>query len=630
MAKRPKLRMTNADYVAIAISPALIMAMVGSLVFFLIEVLYVGQYNARLNYVFALFVFATVLIGRISIEMGADRAAMFALPLGIAMFLVLAKFVQHSSPYSHLINIALLGVVWWSTHKLTWDCTLIDDSEDASGEGLMQRIGADELIAEDTSKSENELLPDPQTKQTKTPHTPGLWVLYFSLAALPLFGLGQKWIPSNEVGRRQYAFGLLAVYVASGLALLVTTSFLGLRRYLRQKHVEMPTPMAATWVVTGGVLIAIVMLLAALLPRPQAEYAISQVPWQVGSPSDPKSSQTSFGSDGTEDENADSRQVINEETDPNATATREGDNPTAASEQGDKQSSAPEQTNDPESSETIQDAAPYAKSESGEQAGDSEAGDAAKPPAAEPDASQQSETTEQSNDAAEATDESETSESAASGDENTQQADERDSDARTNSFRPPPALQNLLPELGGLTGMLKLALYTVIALGLGLLAWRNRRQILQALREIVQQIRDLLARLFGGKRAEPVDGTDNESEKTKGPPPRPFSSYANPFASGQHQSMPPDELVRFTFEAFEAWARERGCPRSPDQTPLELIRQAVPKQSQLLAEAQQLARLYNEAAYAPGSVSPSAVASLSQLWTLLGKSTAQTPLEPIS
>ena len=36
MAKR--LTMTNADYLAIAISPALIMALVGSLVFFLIEV----------------------------------------------------------------------------------------------------------------------------------------------------------------------------------------------------------------------------------------------------------------------------------------------------------------------------------------------------------------------------------------------------------------------------------------------------------------------------------------------------------------------------------------------------------------------------------------------------------------
>src|ERR671919_172867 len=91
----PRLRMTNADYVAIAVSPALIMALIGSLVFFLIEVLYVGQYQLRLNYVFALFVFATVLIGRISIEMGSERAALFSLPLGLVTFLALVRFVEH-------------------------------------------------------------------------------------------------------------------------------------------------------------------------------------------------------------------------------------------------------------------------------------------------------------------------------------------------------------------------------------------------------------------------------------------------------------------------------------------------------------------------------------------------------
>jgi hypothetical protein len=90
--------------------------------------------------------------------------------------------------------------------------------------------------------------------------------------------------------------------------------------------------------------------------------------------------------------------------------------------------------------------------------------------------------------------------------------------------------------------------------------------------------------------------------------------------------MLPDELVRYTFEAFEAWARERGFQRRPDQSPLELIRQAVPQHSPLLAEARQFARLYNEVAYAPGSVSNAAVENLNQFWRLL-QQTSQTPLE---
>ncbi len=73
-------------------------------------------------------------------------------------------------------------------------------------------------------------------RRSRGKHTPGVWVLYFSLAALPLFGIGQHWVPAADVGRRRYVFSLLLVYVASALALLVTTSFLGLRRYLRQRR----------------------------------------------------------------------------------------------------------------------------------------------------------------------------------------------------------------------------------------------------------------------------------------------------------------------------------------------------------------------------------------------------------
>src|SRR3989304_3729098 len=298
MAKR--LYMTTADYVTIALSPALIMTLVGSLVYFLIEVLYVGDYQARLMYVFALFVFAAVLVARIAIEMGSAYASMFALPLGAATFLVLLRFVEHPSPLSPLINLALLAVVWWCAHRLTWDCTLIDDEEDASGEGLMQRIGV--------GAADNELLASPAGAATepapwwrrwaepkRKTHAPGVWVLYFSLAALPLFGLGQQWIPPAEIGRRRYAFALLLVYVASALALLVTTSFLGLRRYLRQRRVEMPAPMAATWVAIGVVVILLVMFVAALVPRPHAEYAISQVPWQARSPDGLSSSRYGTG-----------------------------------------------------------------------------------------------------------------------------------------------------------------------------------------------------------------------------------------------------------------------------------------------------------------------------------------------
>lgn len=184
MAKR--LKKTTADYLAIAVSPALIMALVGSLVYFLIAVMYVGDYSARLNYSFALFVFAAVLIARIAIEMGSEHAAMYALALGAVMFLFLAKFVDQPSPLSHLINLALMLLVWWCAHRLTWDSTVIDEDDDASGEGLMQKIGVDEMEADGTR--DNELITTPEAPTSRAswlwnnvvmprqgPHTPGLW-----------------------------------------------------------------------------------------------------------------------------------------------------------------------------------------------------------------------------------------------------------------------------------------------------------------------------------------------------------------------------------------------------------------------------------------------------------------------
>src|SRR5690606_12618467 len=69
---------------------------------------------------------------------------------------------------------------------------------------------------------------------------PGMWVVYFSFAALPVFGFGQWLIPEANADLRSSSFRLLYVYLGSALGLLLTTSFLGLRRYLRQRNVEMP------------------------------------------------------------------------------------------------------------------------------------------------------------------------------------------------------------------------------------------------------------------------------------------------------------------------------------------------------------------------------------------------------
>jgi len=131
-----KQRKTLADLMVIAISPLLIMTLIGSLLFFLLALMYQGPYETRLSFIFALFVMAIVLVARISMEEGTEYATLFAIPLGLVTLLAMMRFVRFQGPLSSFslpINAVLMGLTWWCAHKLTWDCTLIDDQQDSSG-----------------------------------------------------------------------------------------------------------------------------------------------------------------------------------------------------------------------------------------------------------------------------------------------------------------------------------------------------------------------------------------------------------------------------------------------------------------------------------------------------------------
>jgi hypothetical protein len=646
-----KLYMTTEDYLVIAISPALIMALVGSLVYFLIEVFYAGDYAARLDYAFGLFVFAAVLIARISIEEGREYASLFALPLAGAMFLVLLKFVEYSSPFSPLINLLLMAVVWWCADKLTWDSTVIDDDEDASGEGLMQRIGVDgpdaatggEAKPESVGSNggvKNELMEEPKETDTtlwqrlmrfvkgrKGPHTPGIWVLYFSLGALPLFGVGQHFIPAADVGRRRYVFFLLLVYVASALALLVTTSFLNLRRYLRQRRIEMPLPIAGTWVGVGAVLIVIVMMLALLIPRPGAEVAISQVPWQAGSPGGMSASKMSVNRDGGEEQGDQKTPTPGEATTDKGPGTQPPNgqpNENKSPAQEGKQASDKGQGKGDPSSQKGKDG-----KKQDPKGGETSSGSQDKPPkpadgkddgkkqndgkAGEPQNNAQSKS-EKPSDKKNAEAKSDGSSSTPPKESEEKRAESKGSESSTSSAvkKPLEIIQNTVNTLrSGLGGLLKVLFYIAAGTFLAIAVWKYRQQIMQAISDILRMLREL----FGGRRTT-AEHADDE-KVAAGPRPQSFSEFRDPFLTGQHGQMPPEELVRYTFAAFEAWANDRGRPRTLDCTPQELLGAAVEPKTPLHAEARKLVRLYGELAYASRRVPRQAADELREVWLLM-------------
>ena len=180
--------------------------------------------------------------------------------------------------------------------------------------------------------------------------------------------------------------------------------------------------------------------------------------------------------------------------------------------------------------------------------------------------------------------------------------------------QPPSAPQtNLLESLGSIAKLIYYLGFAALAL---FLLWKYRHQVMAALSKFIQDIRDLWARIFGRKpkKAKTIAADD---PKEVGPPLPSFAAFQNPFASGAAQTWPLEQLVRYSFEALEAWARENNCARDPDQTPVEFAEQIGRSNEAVGQPAHALAGLYNRVAYAKESPSRSSVDAIQRLWSKL-------------
>jgi uncharacterized protein DUF4129 len=708
-----RLDKTLADYITIAISPMLIMALVGSLVFFLQEVFYQGRYDGRVSFILGLFVMAIVLIGRISIEEGNERAVLFAIPLAVAFGLAIVRFGDGG-----LLHFGLMALCWWSAHKLTWDCTVIDEEKDASGQGLLQIVGLDgsgqaEFETADKEPDEEEEIVASYTpvtaswereeKKKRKPHAPGVWIVYFSLAALPLFGLGQRFIPTADVESRRYAFMLLLVYVASGLGLLLTTSFLGLRRYLRQRRVEMPVSMATVWITSGAVLIVVLLLFAALLPRPAAEYAISKVPLSFGSP-ERKSSKYAMGSDGADQNSAgsksattgnksqsddkqsdqerkssgssDSRQGSDDDRSPPDNSqqggdsgddkskpgksgkpsddgkgdsgkssgqgksqegkSREGKSGEAKSRESKSREGKSQQSKQSDQDDSRQgksskqaESAKQGKQQDASQDDPSQSGDSDRPDKPSDSSQESSQERDKSDEPSDRDPGQDSPEDPADDKSSTREDSSEDTDEEESDQQPSFSFQKLFSGLIGILGAILKWLFYIVVLLIALY-WlvRSWKTVMAAWAQFLKELAEFWRRLFGGK---PTPDEETVAEEERKPAPRPFADFADPFTTGMASRYSPDELVKYTFEAVEAWARENGFPRGPEQTPHEFARQLAGAAKPLEGNSRTLADLYCYVAYAPGRLRAERTKALAQLWQQLRSGThLQQPVEKMT
>ena len=620
---------TLADYLAVAICPFLIFLLVASLMFFLVEVFHEGEFKLRLQWVMLMFCMAIVCIARIAMEEGTSYATLYALPLGGAVAFVTWRLV----PGGVVVSLPLMGLVWWAAHKLTWDCTLVDDTQDASGQGLLQEMGLDPQSATvpsgpagtttrvqpaEATSAQAAAEPEKQwweklLEPDRRPHAPGVWVIYFSLAALPLFGLGGWFVSQPEA--RVLVFRYLLIYVASGLGLLLATSFLGLRRYLRQRNLEMPAAMAGTWIAVGAVLIVGTLIFAAILPRFRSEHSLSHVPTLFAS-AVRQASRFGFGPDGTSDS-----------SNPDAPKTEAQENQQSENAGG-KQGEAKQG----QSGKSKKSKGGKGKSDDKQGGGDSQGGQQGnssnQPP--ENQGGQKSSGEKSDGDQGKSKDGGEQQGEKTLGndpmgqqDSQAQQDPSASQQQQPPPEQPPPSRPQFNFNIGAaLFTLIKWLFWLALLVAAAIAGWFYREQLTAAFEKLLKELREFWAWLLGHQPA----AAEQVAEVERPAPPRPFAAFADPFANGDAARMPWPELIRYTFAAVEAWGRERACPRHADQTPHEFAQHLAELEPNIAAPMQSLAGWYAQLAYAPTSASAGKTEPLRQLWTSLRQAAAHAPV----
>jgi hypothetical protein len=625
------------DLLLRVIGPILVMLMVGSLVYLMIEVFYRGPHDGRLRWVFGLFTLATVLVSRIAIEDGLERASLFGFGLGIATLITGMRLVEFDYGPFAILEPLFLGlfilVVMWSANRLTWDCTLIDDSRDVSAIGLIdivkRKLSLSRPIDNTRNQSNDENSKSAEAKPgstnkllfllfagSKTRNTPGLWVLYFSLAAFPIFGLGQWFAQRDPEAGYWWIFALFAVYLGAGLGLLMLTSVLGLERYLKKRGARMPAAVMRNWLIVGAMFALAIMFAVVMMPRPDLSSQLERSLAFLISP-DREPSKMAVGKDGQREGARPAGNKVQD--DPNAPAANsKKDNGKDPSGKNGNSSSKSGQKKGDSKSQTASKDSPGSRSKS--------RNSKAKPAKEAKSDPQPNETPNQSekenNTRADA---KRAQQQQPENDQNKRNAKNKDANrnavANAAKRKPEPANANKRQQAANRKGrqapaqasppagnfFAKAGRYLTYLIGLIILAiliWMFRKEL-----------SEFWNQLFQKKATADSNKTESFVEATKSVPG--FRTFREPFKSGLAAKWTNAQIIQYTFAALEAWAYDRQHARDEDQTPFEFANQLAGLNEAISLEARQLADLHGRCLFGGGAVSKSETMRLAKLWNLM-------------
>jgi hypothetical protein len=401
----------------------------------------------------------------------------------------------------------------------------------------------------------------------------------------------------------------MTVYVACGLGLLLTTCFLGLRRYLRQKRLQMPAAMTGVWLTSGATVVVVLLVLGALLPRPSAEYSLLDFVDPAGS-AKRKANRIAFKGESPGEDRGDPGATRPDGKEPGGQTGEKGKAP-GQDKNGKQSGQGDRKDNQGRSDSSGQKDNNSGRQDKGkqEQGQRRDSGKQDQPRDAQKDGQRSGGRRQQRGDQA-----GEKKESGQG------QAKQRSSGSRMPQVQ--QFLQRVAPWLKWvvfaiLAGLVLLAL---LRGGLGFLAnftdWARR---------LLEAWRRFWAGLFGGRRQEGPGGEAEGGGEAPAERTVPFSAFSNPFESGRAERLTPRQLVRYSFEALQAWARERDLARRDDETALEFAARVGNEVPALETEVERLAQLLARAEYARGELPSGTVAVLRAFWERLER-VVETPL----
>ncbi|MCC6446920.1 MAG: DUF4129 domain-containing protein [Armatimonadetes bacterium] len=249
------------DFLTNIIIPVAVVGMVGSLVYFLIDlrsVLAAGGED-MLRFVCFWFLIGTVGIELIRATRGSGAiAAPYVFGLAGAMFLFVYIFTTHfggmaatsRAGLSLLANYFIVGVLWWASGWLTREC-MQADTQEGPDSGILSAA------------------PDNASHRRRPV---GRSVIYFSLVSLALFGLGQRLLVAARPDIYRHAFWCIVINLFAALSLLAVTNLSSLGIYARLRRAELPPGIRPMWLSASALTVLVILVFAWALPRRDPQY----------------------------------------------------------------------------------------------------------------------------------------------------------------------------------------------------------------------------------------------------------------------------------------------------------------------------------------------------------------------